>query len=330
MYHHFIIFFTIIILIILIIIRYYYIDIRISNLKKLDTKKKLEYDPTSIDFYIKRRFSIIPNEHPPVDIYPLYYKAKKIEVTIKQGEYLFIPAGWFHYVFSEKYDNSMEDDNLNIAVSYFMKTYKKCGICDPDENKIYDNVCGTIDEKNMTLEKIIDYANNGSPVKVKNFDKYNNWDCFNWTINSIIKNYGNNNVIVNTSSSPLFASNYIQSAFDNKWNEYDTTLKKFIKTKGYHDNHYHYLLQTDINIFNKNNEIGIPNLIKSRVKQNYAIWINFSNVFTSLHYDEHDNILLQIKGKKRIILYPPSERKYLYTGNPYSNKDICSLNNQYM
>jgi len=60
--------------------------------------------------------------------------------------------------------------------------------------------------------------------------------------------------------------------------------------------------------------VNIPDIIKSDDTQ-YNIWITTGNHDVGLHYDDNDNILSVLKGTKNIILYPPSDSKYLY---PYS------------
>ena len=54
-------------------------------------------------------------------------------------------------------------------------------------------------------------------------------------------------------------------------------------------------------------------------------WCNFGQGTTSLiHYDLHDNWLCQVKGKKRIILFPNEDRHLLYMWNPL---DLNLINN---
>ena len=43
-----------------------------------------------------------------------------------------------------------------------------------------------------------------------------------------------------------------------------------------------------------------------------TIWASKKNIETGLHYDLTDNILHVISGRKKIILFPPSETKFLY------------------
>jgi hypothetical protein len=46
-------------------------------------------------------------------------------------------------------------------------------------------------------------------------------------------------------------------------------------------------------------------------------WVNFGNVDTAMHYDGANNLLCQISGKKRVVLFPHSEWSKLYLINPY-------------
>jgi len=59
------------------------------------------------------------------------------------------------------------------------------------------------------------------------------------------------------------------------------------------------------------------------------IWINRGNCRTSMHEDGEDNWLCQVSGRKRIILFPPSERPNLYTYNPYPSYFIDSVKNAF-
>ena len=52
------------------------------------------------------------------------------------------------------------------------------------------------------------------------------------------------------------------------------------------------------------------------INYSYNIWISSNKHDTGLHYDDEDGVLTVISGEKDIILFPPSDSKYLY---PYSN-----------
>jgi len=62
------------------------------------------------------RYSQITERNPDKDRYPLFYQASAQEYVLEAGEMLFIPAGWFHAVYSEDADT---DTGLNFAISYW-------------------------------------------------------------------------------------------------------------------------------------------------------------------------------------------------------------------
>jgi hypothetical protein len=73
------------------------------------------------------------------------------------------------------------------------------------------------------------------------------------------------------------------------------------------------------NIKNKiSKHVNFPNdnRIKQDTNYNYNVWISSNKHDTGLHYDDEDGILTVISGQKEIILFPPSDSKYLY---PYEN-----------
>ena len=61
---------------------------------------------------MESKYSVIINETPDKEQFPLYYEASRKEYIIEPGERLFIPAGWFHQVFSE-------GDDVNCAVNFW-------------------------------------------------------------------------------------------------------------------------------------------------------------------------------------------------------------------
>jgi hypothetical protein len=66
-------------------------------------------------FINESKYSKLIDEPPDKNEFPDYYKASKHEFTIRAGEMLFIPAGWYHWVFSD-----IQDENeINYAVNYW-------------------------------------------------------------------------------------------------------------------------------------------------------------------------------------------------------------------
>ena len=69
-----------------------------------------------LDFHRERKTSKITEEFPDKTKFPLYYEARRQEFTINPGEMLFIPAGWWHFVFSEDPD---PETHINFAVNFW-------------------------------------------------------------------------------------------------------------------------------------------------------------------------------------------------------------------
>ena len=74
------------------------------------------------DYFSGFKYSEITEEYPDKEKYPLYYTASRHEFTIRAGEKLFIPAGWFHFVFSEDPD---EKTGLNFAINFWYQPVNK-------------------------------------------------------------------------------------------------------------------------------------------------------------------------------------------------------------
>lgn len=58
-----------------------------------------------------------------------------------------------------------------------------------------------------------------------------------------------------------------------------------------------------------------PELLQSLIPHQYNIWMGNSpdGASSGLHHDFHDNLYILLRGKKRFILYPPTEAYNLYT-----------------
>jgi lysine-specific demethylase 8 len=65
-------------------------------------------------YSIRGHMSQVNIDQPDIDKFPKFEKAKCIECVLEPGEMLFIPAFWWHKVYSL--------DQLNIAVSFWWNT----------------------------------------------------------------------------------------------------------------------------------------------------------------------------------------------------------------
>jgi hypothetical protein len=98
-----------------------------------------------------------------------------------------------------------------------------------------------------------------------------------------------------------------------KINDLDLSIDNYLYTVPYLLSNKHKHVNTELHSkFEK--FINIPDFAKNNDYE-YNIWYSTGTHETGLHYDDNDNLLSVIKGTKNIILYPPSDSKYL---KPYS------------
>lgn len=103
--------------------------------------------------------------------------------------------------------------------------------------------------------------------------------------------------------SGVFPTDYLRERFKNEYEVKDKTIEEFMNDRDPGD----YVMQWKTNI------------------EGGTAWINWGNVRTHLHYDTATNWLHQIKGTKRVILFPPDDRDLLYMWNSYPIKLVYQL-----
>jgi hypothetical protein len=256
--------------------------------------------------YQERRFSLIPNPYANLGLYEDYGKCQKTIVDIEPGEMLFIPAGWFHYVISEQDKKT----NLNMAISYFTH-HNNCVDCDLDKNQNFKDL-EEVSIKNLIYDK---YKNFSQPFVIRDYFKHNKqFSLLNMPKDKIKKIYPQK-VKVTESKKPLFASNFVKKHFPGCCEEKEMLFDEFLNS----NNKSCYLIQSEHNIKE------IPYFLEKEKFQSINSWINFGDCYTALHYDCFNNILMQIYGKKKVILIPPSEYKSLHLINTMDTKLLCKI-----
>jgi hypothetical protein len=114
----FTIIFTIIITIIIIV--YIYNKFK-SPCKNIKTFVDQNNDNKLIPCDLRPFFSSITSRLPSIFDKPLYYLSSPIQYIVNKGEYIYIPANYWHWVISTN-----NDDDYNFAVNYwFYKKYEK-------------------------------------------------------------------------------------------------------------------------------------------------------------------------------------------------------------
>lgn len=229
-------------------------------------------------FFNERRYSMIQDEFPCKIKYPKYYETQKTEYIIGPGQRLFIPAGWFHFVFSEGVE---EETGLNMAINHWFtvsQDYKE-GVSNGDTPYVSGHNIPNID--------LSQYISDDEEVQ------------FIFSPDGI---YG----------TLAIGQNHFDVKFTGmKWGDY----YKNKRTDGYMIQHKFPWLD----------QFKCDDIPPDREKKESTMWLNFGNVRTYIHYDMEDNFLCQIKGTKRVLLWPPEDRKFLYTFNPYSLDTVFKL-----
>lgn len=263
------------------------------------------------NFYMQRRFSSLTTPNPPKELkmFDNFYSAKKIEVELCENQMLFIPAGWFHMVVSEKDDKY----GINCAMSFFTK-YDGCSDCDIDINKEYNLDIGN--EKDNTID-YKNYIKKSLPCIIHPTKTYNDYI----TPENLKIYIKGPQYILKSDDENFFANDYIKNLYPEFCKFEKMTVEDFfnqeIKT-GY--------LTLD-GSKPKDFNIPRPDFTKNEIEKNFSLLLNFGGgIHGALHYDTNNNTLLQLRGKKRIYLFPPSERNKLHLVNPLNTKFLCAFN----
>ena len=179
----------------------------------------------------------------------------------------------------------------------------------------------TIDSKierirKPTLEFFQKYiATARQPVIITGATK--NWQaCSLWTDDYLNDAIGNKKV-------PIFSSQH--SSF---MGEPENGTAKFIKPMRFRDfihllklhrysrDIYYYLIQFSLPQLSSKlfQDIEFPVYCQNKLLQNYSclLWLGSEGNITSLHYDMADNILVQVRGRKRLVLFDPKQTDFLY------------------
>jgi hypothetical protein len=229
-------------------------------------------------WYHDKRYSKITDRHPDPKVFPDFYKAKRMEFRLRPGEMIFIPAGMFHFVFSEDPD---PETGLCAAINFW---YER-------------------DAKNEEGDAILKPKFGWHDLHLK-YDE----------ILNVIRR--DRELRVNRSSFGCFPPDFMKHR---KWpgtiTQYLMTYDEFLQVK----NPEHYIAQMKSTEFQN---FAIP---YKKPLTDGSVWINWGNVNTIPHYDGMDNWLCQLKGTRRVILIPQSDRDLLYLLNPYPLKTLDKI-----
>lgn len=233
------------------------------------------------------KYSGITEEFPDKEKYPLYYEASRQEFTIHAGQKLFIPAGWFHFVFSEDVE---EETGLNFAMNFWYYPLNNWSHGKPSNllPHVEPHNIPNIDPKDVFGDR---------PVR-------STWSDLDG----------------------IFPADRVFHFFKGKVRNDYMTYDEFYRAK----NPKMYIVQ-DENKKIRDYAPPYPTPIYLS-----SSWVNYGNCRSLIHCDEHDNWLCQIKGSKRVILFPHEDKDKLYMlwnipSNVFTEiQDLLSLKDQFI
>ena len=296
--------------------------------------------------------SIIPNYPPDLNTFPKIKNAVMINISLERDEALFIPAGWWHWVRSEgrcvaisnismmnRLPSSTEDGlptntqiefrKIDIARKLLSEAENRNPIMN-NSSSLNDAIVekailhlSSHDYSNYTMgeselgqitsrEFVNEFVNKSRPLRIK----MDNWNIDDKDLSNSL---GDKELSVFASTSRTITSlekpgwdvqGGIRPAVSIRRCKYKDYLK-IIRDGGIHA----YVGMSPIDP----DAIGyrIPDFWNSAFEGNMGVttlWASHQEIETGLHYDLTDNILRVISGKKRVLLFPPSEGDNLYPG----------------
>jgi Cupin-like domain len=235
-------------------------------------------------FETGQRYSYITDEFPDKKQFPKFYDAKRIDITLEPGDMLHLPAGWYHWVFSEEPD---PETGLNVAINYWYKDNWNMAHLDRDPPI----------KTTHTIHKSIEYMN-------------------------FLKTFGDKKMYCSSSDNGCFTLPSVRWIQNDavKCEDHYLSFNEFYEKRNTKEHWYLWAIPDDrLKAYD-------PKIEQTwELKQNANWWVNFGHVNTAMHYDSTQNLLCQIAGKKRLILFPHSEWSKLYLINPYPPEFIYNI-----
>lgn len=220
--------------------------------------------------------SSIPTYPPNINTYPNFYNCKESIFILNPGDMLYIPKGWFHWVFS------YPDTNFkNLAISYIVDNYA---------GKIY-NEFSYKKPYVFTLNKKENTFFNLSFEKLKQMHPSKKHTVFK----------SKKNTFIPVKKSSLKHNILLESL---TFSEIET-IKDFNLYIGQAGSMGIY--KPPECVFN-----GFPDSTFKCFHWCASFLKSTDYIESGLHYDNTHNILIQISGKKLVRLYKPSDIKNMY------------------
>ncbi len=239
---------------------------------------------------------------PDAKLFPLYYQAKKIECTLNPGDTLYLPKGWWHWIFSEA---------ETIAVNFWFKAQSKTFL-----NQLKLDISDRSIAKDIFQQQ---YLAKNQPLLLKQGAKSDRaiilWqrDYLATKQNLIIPQF-HSGMGQHSSFAPVHKPCFTKSDRNNNIKLFPQIPFQKLCDK---INQYPELNYVAFIPLSKRSslltDITTPDLLAQQDINSINFWYSYGNLHTGLHYDDYENILLVIKGKKHVFLYPPNQSRFLYS-----------------
>lgn len=248
------------------------------------------------------KHNISPLTYPPdPERYPLFAKAQPLSCTLRAGEALYIPPRWWHWVTS--YDR-------NIALNFWHE---------PEQRDVtaasaagVSGVSG--DVPTGKAEKFEEWFTKGEPVLVDAPD-IKAWPATTaWSDEYLLAHAGDDRQAVGISPDPFL----FPVKGEHRTRGEMMPFAEFLRRSAGSPEEHHYLAQNELIPRRLAGDWSVPDCWKrSFADQRYrvAMWMTFAGadgITSALHFDYYENMLVQVAGHKRVLLFSPAQSPYLY------------------
>lgn len=255
-----------------------------------------------------KHMSVIRVFPPDLTVYPLFARAIYAEVFLEAGDMLYIPRRWWHWVTS--YDR-------NIALSMWHAA-DRLGMSLPLDADSVSQIDRVTDSRDFESH----YFRLKAPVVLRT-DHIRKWPAFTkWSDDYLRAVMGSKPHHVGISPDPHLQ--VIKG--DHRTRAEIMSFDEFLD-RGRTFSEYYYLGQDEVAPKLLGGDWSIPDFWSKCFTDNEfhpALWFTFGRdegITSSLHFDYYENLLTQIAGRKRVLLFSPSQTPYLYR----AHADFISL-----
>jgi hypothetical protein len=243
-----------------------------------------------------------------------------LDVTLHPGDILFIPAYWWHWVFS-----AGESHGVNIF--FDDKDATPLSTADNTSGKGSSSVLEPVKDEDDLTQLFAKCRQTSTPLCIR--EKARHWEIVNVPILDLLKMEGCPvQRYVLSQGHSLCPLEKPFPAYDDSGISYLGDAKDIIRhLQG--DGSTTTTVQFTMPIRPQNanflSMVRVPHFVPPKDVASINLWCSTKDLHTGLHYDGYSNMLVCTKGIKRVVLFPQSETPYLYN-LPYKVRDIKAYN----